>query len=206
MYCSGTRTAAAILQSCLRVFTATDAAQILELAIALPLLAVLVVGISDFSQAFNLKQKLNNAVREGARFSSSLPTNDLSNATSCGAPPSPGSVCAVRDLVAAYLQRAKINDCGLSTQGATASAPWTYVASGNGCPAGGNLTLTVERDRAFPATVPGASGAIYVVSSRVTISYPYKWRFGNVIRVLVPGATYASITQISTDAVVPNMD
>jgi len=48
VYCSGTRTAAAILQSCLRVFTATDAAQILELAIALPLLAVLVVGIFDF--------------------------------------------------------------------------------------------------------------------------------------------------------------
>lgn len=203
---SGARKEATILESCRRVVTATDAAQILEFAITLPLLAVLVVGILDFSQAFNLKQKLSNAAREGARFASTLPTNDLSNATSCGSPPSPASVCAVRDLVAAYLQRAKINNCGLSTQGATASVPWTYVASGNGCPAGGNLTLTVQRDYAFPATVPGASGQIYVVSSRVTLSYPYKWQFGNVIRLLVPGASYASMTQISTNAVVPNID
>jgi len=206
VFCSGAPKEATILEWCRRMVTATDGAQILEFAITLPLLAVLVVGIFDFSQAFNLKQKLTNAAREGARFASTLPTNDLSNATSCGAPPSPASVCAVRDLVAAYLQRARINDCGLSTQGATASVPWTYVASGNGCPVGGNLTLTVERDFAFPATVPGASGQIYVVSSRVTLSYPYKWIFGNVIRLLVPGASYAAMTQISTNAVVPNTD
>ena len=44
---------------------------------ALPLLVVFVVGIFDFGGAFNLKQMLNNIAREGARFASSLPTNDL---------------------------------------------------------------------------------------------------------------------------------
>ena len=185
-------------------FTADQGSQILEFAVALPLLAVFIVGIFDFSQAFNLKQKLNNAAREGARFASTLPSNDLSDATSCGSQPSPASVCAVRDLVAAYLQRSKVNDCGLSSQGSSASTPWTYVASGNGCPS--SLTLTIDREYGFPSTVPGASGQIYIVSSRVTLSYPYQWRFGNVIKVLVPGASYASITQITTDAVVPNMD
>jgi Flp pilus assembly protein TadG len=203
---SGARKAASIFLSYVRFSTATEASQILEFAVALPLLVVLVVGIFDFSQAFNLKQKLNNAAREGARFASSLPTNDLSDSTACGAPPSPASVCAVRDLVAAYLQWARINDCGLTGQGATAIAPWTYVASGNGCPAGANFTLTIDRGYAFPATVPGASGPLYLVSSRVTLSYPYQWHFGKVIRLLVPGATYATTSQISTDAVVPNMD
>jgi uncharacterized membrane protein len=55
----------------------TEAAAIIEFAVALPLLIVLVVGIFDFGGAFNLKQKLNNAVREGARFGASQPTNDL---------------------------------------------------------------------------------------------------------------------------------
>jgi Flp pilus assembly protein TadG len=203
---SGSRKAATVFLPYLRVFTTAEASQILEFAVALPLLAVFIVGTFDFSQAFNLKQKLNNAAREGARFASNLPTNDLSNATSCGSPPSPASVCAVRDLVSAYLQKARINDCGLSTKGASATTPWTYVASGNGCPAGGDLTLTVDRSYAFTATVPGASGPLYVVSSRVTLSYPYQWHFGIVIQFLVPGASYAAITQISTDAVVPNMD
>jgi len=43
------------------------------------LLIVVVVGIFDFGEAFNVKQKLNGAAR-GARFASSLPTNDLSAA------------------------------------------------------------------------------------------------------------------------------
>jgi len=50
-----------------------------EFAIALPLLVVLVVGIFDFAAAFNLKQELNNAVREGAQFAARQPSNDLLN-------------------------------------------------------------------------------------------------------------------------------
>ncbi len=39
--------------------------QLLEFAVALPLLVVLVVGIFDFGEAFNVKQKLSNMAREG---------------------------------------------------------------------------------------------------------------------------------------------
>src|SRR5205807_470777 len=56
------------------------ASQMVEFAVCLPLLIVVVVGIFDFGEAFNVKQKLNGAAREGARFASSLPTNDLSDA------------------------------------------------------------------------------------------------------------------------------
>ncbi|PYY04272.1 MAG: hypothetical protein DMG69_31010, partial [Acidobacteria bacterium] len=57
----------------------TQAAQIVELAVTLPVLMILVVGIYDFGQAFNLKQKLAGAVREGARFAANQSTGDLSN-------------------------------------------------------------------------------------------------------------------------------
>lgn len=177
--------------------TSTEASQIVEFAVTLPLLAVLIVGIFDFGEAFNLKQKLSNAAREGAQLGSSLPPHDLS---SIGTPP---SVSALRDLVDAYLQAGRMNDCGLSTQSATATTPltWVFAASGNGCP--GTLTLTIQRGYAVPTTV--GSVTIQTICTRIDISYPYQWHFSNVIQLLVPGATYAGTTQIATAAVVPNM-
>ena len=53
--------------------------QLVELAILLPLLMVLVVGVFDFGAAFNLKQQLTNAARSAAGFGSIQPTNDLAN-------------------------------------------------------------------------------------------------------------------------------
>ena len=91
-----------------------EASQIVEFAVSLPLLMALAVGIFDFGNAYNLKQKLTNAVREGARLGASQPTSDLSNAP-------PTSVLAVRDVVDSYLTAARINDCGLGSATATAS-------------------------------------------------------------------------------------
>jgi Flp pilus assembly protein TadG len=85
-----------------------EAAALIEFAVALPLLVVLVVGIFDFGGAFNLKQELNNAVREGANFGASQPTNDL-------ALTKPPSVDAVRYLVASYLQASRITSGDVDT-------------------------------------------------------------------------------------------
>ena len=178
------------------LFADIAASQMAEFAVCLPLLIVVVVGIFDFGEAFNVK-KLNGAAREGARFASSLPTNDLSAAGT------PASVTAIRDLVASYLTNTRINNCGLGAQAATNAAPtWTYAPSGNGC--AGTLTLTIERQYAFQETVGTAN--INVISTHVTLSYPYRWRFSRVIKLVAPGAAYGGVTQISTDAIVPNMD
>jgi Flp pilus assembly protein TadG len=176
----------------------TSGSQLLEFAVALPLLVVFVVGIFDFGGAFNLKQVLNNIAREGARFASSLPTNDLD---SIGTPP---SVTAIRDLVASHLQTGRLNDCGLATQAAVngPTTTWTYTAAGGGCAA--PLVLTIEREYSFPTTIDGAP--VNVLSTRVNLTYPYSWHFNRVITLLVPAATYQSITQINTDATVPNMN
>src|SRR5271170_7996586 len=61
----------------LRLFRDDRAAQIVEFAVALPLLVVFVVGIFDFSGAFTLKQKLTNVARDAARAAASDPASDL---------------------------------------------------------------------------------------------------------------------------------
>jgi Flp pilus assembly protein TadG len=172
--------------------------QLLEFAVALPLLVVFVVGIFDFGGAFNTKQMLSNIAREGARFASNLPTNDLDT------PGTPPSVTAIRDLVAAHLQTSRLNDCGLATQAGVngPATTWTYTAAGGGCPA--PLVLTIEREFSFPTTV--AANTFQVMSTRVRLKYPYSWHFNRVITLLVPGATYQGVTQINTDATVPNME
>lgn len=172
-----------------------EGAQLVELAVILPLLIVIIVGIFDFSQAFNLKQKLGIAAFLGARVGSSEPTADLSQAT-------PTSVTAIRDVVDTYLRRAEISDCALNTA-VPASAPpltWTYTVA---C-ASGTFTLTIQRDDAFPVTA--GSVTEYVVYTRVKISYPYQWLFNRVIQVLVPGASYAGVSQLTTTAILPNQD
>jgi Flp pilus assembly protein TadG len=188
----------------------TDAAALIEFAVALPLLVVLIVGIFDFGGAFNLKQELNNAVREGARFGASQPANDLST------PPPTPSVEAIRFLVDSYLQTAKINDCGLSAAAAASggSLVWTYTASGSGCP--GTLTLTINRGNPNALVTPPhppypnlqetiGGVTFFVPSTQVWISYPYQWHFNSVIQLLVPGANY-TFTNIQSDATAVNMD
>jgi len=185
----------------------TTGAAVVEFAVALPLLIVLVVGIFDFGGAFNLKQELNNAAREGARFGAAQPTNDL--CTGCGAPP---SVDAIRFLVDAYLVAAHINDCGLNGSGVPAAGPpWIYTANGNGCV--GTLTLTIARDATGGLATPTCSltmnnyGGItvYAPCTKVTIQYPYQWHFNNVIQLISPGSNFLLGT-IQTNGTVANQD
>ena len=183
----------------LRRLEGTEAAALIEFAVALPLLVVLVVGIFDFGGAFNLKQELNNAVREGARFGAAQPSNDISPSNA-----KPSSVDAIRVLIDSYLQAARINDCGLSAvpepnQGL--GIVWTYTA--NGCP-GGALTLTISRAVAVPVLIGGSS--TNMLCTTVQISYPYVWHFNNVIQLLVPGANYSFLGNIPSNAVAVNMD
>jgi Flp pilus assembly protein TadG len=180
-------------------FRGTEAAALIEFAVALPLLVVLVVGIFDFGGAFNVKQKLSNAMREGARFGAAQPTNDLADASQ-----KPPSVDAIRFLVDSYLQKANINDCGLSALPEPAQGggfTWVYNAN-TGCP--GALTLTISRLVPVQATMGG--NTVTMLCTTVHISYPYQWHFNNVIQLLIPGASYAGVSQIPGDATAVNMD
>lgn len=174
--------------------------QVAELAVALPLLVVFVVGIYDFGAALDTKQKLANAVAEGARSGSLTPWSDLDTAV-------PASVGGIRNVVSAYLVGARLNDCGLagiSSPVYLSNATWQYVTSGSGCP--GALTLTIQRVYAPSADLGegGAGASVKLISTQVNISYPYAWRFNSVITLLVPGTNYAGVTQITSTATMLN--
>jgi Flp pilus assembly protein TadG len=169
----------------------TMGSQIVEFAVSLPLLAAVIIGITDFSSAFNLKFKLSNAAHEGARFASTQTTSDLTNAP-------PASITAIRDVVNSYLVGDRVNTCGLASATPTNSGLiWTYTAN-TGCP--GTFTLTIDRGNTF------VTGGVTVEATRVSVNYPFRWRFSKVIRVLIPGAVYAGVSYLSNSSVMQNLN
>jgi Flp pilus assembly protein TadG len=188
------RTAAGFWHGCRE----EQAAQIVEFAVSLPLLVVFVVGIFDFSGALSLKQKLTNAAREAARVAAADPSNDLSTNYSSPSSGMPVSISDAYQAVDNYFLSENINDCGLKGQNPSPSTgiTWSSQANGNGCP--GAVTLTINRGCFTQQPIGGVTTD--VVSTCVTISYPYRWRFNSVITLLVPNAKYGSITYISANA------
>src|SRR5579872_1740403 len=189
--------------SCVRpAFGCDEGSSLVEFAVALPLLMVLVVGVFDFGGAFNAKQELNNAVREGARLGSTLPTNDLS--VTVGTPP---TVDAIRYLVDSYLQVSRISDCGLGlslTPSNPSTLTWVYTAQGSPCTLSNSLVLTIVRGS--PSCNVVTSANVNIPCTHVTINYPYQWHFNSVIQLIVPGSSYGPYITIQTDATATNMD
>ena len=92
-----------------------EGSQLVEFALIAPLLVIVIVGVADFGGAYNLKQKLNNAAREGARYAANQSSNitDI-NTTSAG---------AVGAVVSNYLTNAGLTNCTVgSAGGASCSA------------------------------------------------------------------------------------
>lgn len=188
-------------------FVGSDGAEIVEFVVSLPLIMVTVVGIFDFGTAFVVRQKISNAALQGARVAANQPMTDLSN--SAGPCSAPTSICALRDVIDTTITESKLNDCGLSSANAASSGTlaWTFTASTN-CP--GSLSVKVERGYVYSPSAalptPFDSGSYGIEGTRVTISYPYKWEFNKVIGLLVPGAAYASTSQISGVGVMQNLN
>src|SRR5208282_2115447 len=175
-------------------------AALLEFAISLPLLVVFVVGIYDFSGAFNQKQKIEQAAQEGAIIAGAQPMNDIQS-TSSG----PASLQPVVSAVLNSLTGSGVLPSG--TCGApvvtgpgtgTAGLTWTYTISG--CSASSDqLIVTINRGWVGAAQTTAAPVAVGTI---VTVQYPYHWRFNSVIQLLIPGATYAATTQVLESATV----
>ncbi len=193
-----------------RLWRDDRAAQLVEFAVALPLLVVFVVGIFDFSGAFTLKQKLTNAARDAARAAAADPINDLSATL-------PVSVTDAFWMIDNFLVANQINDCGINTSNVTITRPstWTFSVTGsslNGCPSDG-LTITINRGYFYPSvgtvtpptwqcTPQSASGQTAVISTCVSVKYGYQWKFGRAASLL--GSTSALPTSIIATAVAMN--
>jgi len=171
-------------------------AALLEFAISLPLLVVFVVGIYDFSGAFNQKQKIEQAAQEGAIIAAAQPMSDIQTITAT--PPGPASLLPAVTAVYNSLVGSGVLPTGtcsppgtpLNTTGLT----WQYTISG--CP--DSLVITINRG----AVVNSVSPAL--VGTSIQVQYPYHWRFNSVIQLLIPGASYAATTQVTESATVHN--
>jgi Flp pilus assembly protein TadG len=178
-------------RACLRMRD-DHAAQMVEFAVALPLLMAFVVGIFDFSGAFTLKQKLTNVARDAARVAAADPASDVPSSSTTV----PASVSDAYQLITNYFTANNINACGLTAASATYASPatWTYSANGNGCPSAG-VKITINRGYSFPqgasaaaatvnCTSPGLGGQTAVIATCVSVQYAYQWRFGKVASLI----------------------
>jgi Flp pilus assembly protein TadG len=169
--------------------------ELLELAIGLPILLVMALGVSQFGGALSLKQIVNNAAREGARVAANEDSDygTLSNCTngSC--------VAAVAETASNYLQNAGVSpQCAFSTTGTSAGTfAWTFTSSGGGsCSL---ASLKVER------AVQIVTGSTTIKSTRVTLTYPSRYTMGGLLAML-PGTSATMPTSLASNATMENIN
>lgn len=178
---------------------------LLEFAIALPLLAVFIVGIYDFSGAFNQKQKIEQAAQEGAIIAGAQPMTDIAVAT--GDPESlhPVVIAIFNSLAGSGVLPNTGTSCTPPPPGATRPTPpalpgltWTYtITNCSSADPADNLVITINRGWV-------SAGPPAAIGTTVLVSYPYHWRFNTAIQLLFPGANFAAITQLTESATVHN--
>jgi Flp pilus assembly protein TadG len=173
----------------LQALAGSEGSELLELALSLPLLLVLLIGIIQFTGAFNLKQKMANAAREGARI---MVSNVLAD-SSCGDPNC--SAQAAVNAMANYMTSAGVNSACInpSSMASPAAQTWT-AACGNG------ISLTINHQYVY--LLPGGTP---VTGTQVTVAYPFTWFFNDIIKLLVPGANLTLPSSLTETAVMQNI-
>lgn len=206
-----------------RVHRGERGMQLLEVALLLPLLLVLAAGAVDFGRAWNLRQILANAARDGARLGADQPDSDLDNS-------SPKSIQKICRQVASYLNQEHVNLAFMNNTtnsgspsstisgmcagptpiantscaaGTCVASAWTYYSN-----ATAGYGLKIEREVDVPSNggttcVPGTT---CISSTRVTLKYPYKWGMGFDHIINFFGAqNYPSTIPIQADSTMPNL-
>lgn len=173
-------------------FRDTSGAELLEFALALPLILVMVVGLLDFARAYNIKQKLANAVREGVRYQA-VEVGDLNSS-------SPTSVPTLKDDVVNYLTNANVNTSFIGTT-LSYTGPPTCTGTWYTTKSGVSYGLKVERCVSI-----ADSSSTSIPATRVTLYYPYDWTFGfnRIIKLLIPSSTFSNPIKIQADATMSN--
>lgn len=171
---------------------------LLEFAIALPLLVVFIVGIYDFSGAYNQKQKIEHAAQAGAIVAGAQPTSDIYSGNVNPYSLQPVLAVIFNSLAADGILPLANQAGGCNSNPAfvgNTGLTWTYRI--DGCP--DSLTIVIDR-----GWVPGGGGLLATVGTSVTVTYPYHWRFNSAIQLLFPGAAYDPTTPLTETATVHN--
>ena len=171
-----------------RRLAAQRGSQLMELALALPFLLVFMVGLSDFGGAYNVKQKLSSAAREGARLGIQN-TQDLTDNP-------PASVVAIRNTIANHMTNAGLTGCAFGTTAPVSAGTLTWTVTPKA-----NCVIKIERGN---KSVANGSG-IKLVATQVTVTYPVTWTFNKIISFLIPGANPALPVSLSSAALMQNI-
>jgi Flp pilus assembly protein TadG len=158
--------------------------ELIEFALALPLLLLLLVGIFDFGSLFALRQKMTNAAREAARIVVSSPLTDSSCSSS-----TPCSIVAAANAVMQSMANASASVSCIQPGSPTSSGTlaWTYSCA-NG------TSLVINRGYSF-----AGPGSTVVPATQVTLVYPIQWRLLHFL----PG--FSNAKTITTQATMQNL-
>ncbi|HEX5411506.1 MAG TPA: TadE/TadG family type IV pilus assembly protein [Terriglobia bacterium] len=177
------------LERWLQAISETGGAMLLEFALSLPFLLAFVVGVVQFGGAFNLKQKMANAAREGARVMVSNPLTDINcQSQYCSAQ-------AAAHAVANYMTNNGVDSSCIDPSAGTSTGTetWTFTC-GNG------TSLTINHLYSYTTSVGDLQ-----TGTQVTVTYPYTWFFNRVIKLLVPGSNLALPNRLTETAVMHNI-
>lgn len=177
------------LERWLQAVSETGGAMLLEFALSLPFLLAFVVGVVQFGGAFNLKQKMANAAREGARVMISNPLADQNcQSSNCSAQ-------AAAQAVANYMTNNGVDSSCIdpSTPTSTGTGTWTYTC-GNG------TSVTINHLYSYATSVGNLQ-----TGTKVTVTYPYSWFLNNVIKLLVPGSNLVLPNSLTETSVMQNI-
>lgn len=169
-------------------------AEILEIAITLPIFLLMIIGIIDFGGAWAARDQIEGSARNGARASVAA-FNDTTN-PQCGG--GPCSVQVAVDAAIAALNNANLPTCGMTDAGIGAAGTFTWSDTA-GCPNGGTFTITVNR--AFPVPDNSTGTPITVLTTQVTVSYPYTFKLnmgGGLAYAANPFAAYTTLKSTVT--------
>jgi Flp pilus assembly protein TadG len=128
-----------------------------ELALMLPVLAIFILGATDMGLIVREHQVLQNAAREGARFSC-LPANNIDSSNPAAA------ANAIRDKVISYLAQERITVASTAcTADATEPKQWNCGA------------ITIRQQYPITTVVGGVTYTDY--GSLVTVTYSRSFLF-----------------------------
>jgi len=119
-------------------------AVVVEMAIVLPLFAILLLGVFEFGSIAHDHQALQNAAREGARFSANK-TNWIAGSTDPAV--QAATLARIKDRVVAYLQGEKI-----TVNASDVIVDQNYPIAIPGLPGvkGSHISVNYQRSLIFP--------------------------------------------------------
>lgn len=167
--------------------------ELVELALVLPLLLVLLVGILFYGRAWATKDVLAGAARDGARVAVNN-FNDTTNPQCAGT--TPCSVQSAASVVVKTISNAQVDTCGMdpSTNPPASTGAFTWTYTSGGCASSGQpWTMVIER------AVPQKVGGVNVMATRITLRYPYAWNF-------VAVNPFGSPITVGTQAMMTNLN